>query len=219
MQLAWNKWTVAMTFATVFFLGSGVKFLFESKRLSEQFAFWENAKPMNIPVDFSKPGQFDADFKQTCSTSHGEVVALRLPPEVLKSTNVTQLLAGLEAKLEIQPANGTNQIDLATAELFWQNETLEGTLPLFSISPFQKGNYKAHISVTKGATALAGIPQSLEGRYLLCGLEALPAALTKIVGGSLLVLGAIFSGVTAWLLLRRRKVAVNGGKIDSMAQG
>ena len=192
-----------MGIVAVFFLAGGVWFLFDSHRRNLEFEAWQTATPMKCAVDFSKPGKFDADFNQTCASSHGEVVALRISPEALKLTTATQLLAGLEATIEIKPASETNTVETASAEILWQNETLDGAVPVFSISPFRKGHYQARVTVTAGAPALAGTTQTLEARYLLCGLEALPAFVARVIGIVLTFVGTII-GVVVFLLALKR---------------
>lgn len=203
MRLRWSKWTATMGIVAVFFLASGVWFLFDSHHRNLEFEAWQTARPMKCAVDFSKPGKFDADFIQTCSSSHGEVVALRIFPDALKSTNVTQLLAGLEAIIEIKPTSGTNKVETASAEILWQNETLDGAVPVFSVSPFRKGSYKAHVVVTAGAPALVGTTQILEARYLLCGLEALPAFIARAIGISFFSLGFLIGAGSVFFAVKR----------------
>lgn len=203
MRLRWSKWTAVMGIIAVLMLAGGIKFLFDSQRMSREFESWQTATPMKCAVDFSKPGQFDANFNQTCSSSHGEMVALRVSPEVLKSITVTQLLAGLEATIEIRQAPGIDPVETASVKTFWQNETLDGAIPVFPISPFRKGNYQAHVFVTAGAPALAGTAQTLEARYLICGMEAMPAAIARIIGIALTVVGTIVGLVVFLRVLKR----------------
>ncbi len=103
---------IALTFSLLL-LGFGVKCLFDGYRLGRNFERWQTAKPVDGAIDFSGPGRFVLPFDQTCSSSHGETVALRVPPEVLLGRTITQLLAGLNAKLEITDKSGSNLTESA----------------------------------------------------------------------------------------------------------
>lgn len=204
MRPFWTKWIIATGIIAVILLGSGVVFLFDAQKRREAFVAWETATPLKHPVDFSQPGQYEAEFDQTCSSAHGEVVALRIPPEVLTNNTATQLLSGLAATIEIRLQSGTGIVDSATAKVLWENQALDGAIPLFNIAPFRKGLYVAKVTVNEGAPALVGHKQILEARYLLCGLEALPAEIAKYFGLGLLVVGLIITGILGLILLKRR---------------
>ncbi|MBI5388102.1 MAG: hypothetical protein HZA90_25840 [Verrucomicrobia bacterium] len=163
-------------------LGFGVKCLFDGRRLRQEFEVWKTARPVDAEVDLSIPGKFLLPFQQACSSSHGEILALRLPMETLRGTSVTQLLAGLQAQLEISMKPGTTVVASAMSQVWWGEETLDDAIPIFSVVPFRKGAYEATVTVTEGAPALKGVKQRLEGRYQLCGLERMPAALLGVVG-------------------------------------
>lgn len=77
--------------------------------------------------------------------------------------------------LEIRSQSATNLIESASAKIVWEDQDLDGAIPIFNIAPFRKGHYVASVTVIEGAPALARHEQILEARYLLCGLEALPA--------------------------------------------
>jgi hypothetical protein len=109
-------------------------------------------------------------------------VALRVPAEALQGTTVTQLLAGLNAKLEITDKSGSHVVASADSETILGAEKLDGVIPIFKIVPFRKGTYEARVTVIQGAPALRGIAQTLEGRYLLCGLERMPAVIASAIG-------------------------------------
>lgn len=195
---------MAMGTIAIILVGLGVRSLIEARKLSRAVAAWETATPLKHPVDFSKPGRYKIEFNQTCSSAHGEIVALRVPPELLTNSTTTQLLAGLVAMIEIRPQSVTNIIDSAAAAVLWENQTLDGAIPIFSITPFRKGLYTASVTVTEGAPILAGHEQTLEARYLFCGIELLPAEIAKWFGLTLLVVGLILAGALG-LILQHRK--------------
>lgn len=186
---------ITFAIAAVLF-GCGLYFLRDGHRRHEEFLRWETAKPVEGVVDFSRPGRFVLPFQQTCSSSHGEVVALRVPPEALKDTPIKDLLSGLEADLEITGEHDGQQAGTEVAEILWNEETLDGAIPVFSLAPFLKGDFTATITVNEGAPALAGIPQTVEGRYLLCGLEGLPAFVATALGWGSTAFGGLVGLVT-----------------------
>ena len=185
-------------------LAFGVKSLFDGKQLRDDFEHWQTAKPMDGPIDFSRPGRFVLPLNQTCSSSHGETVALRVPAEVLQGTTVTQLRAGLAAKLDISDKTGSNLVVSATTDLMLGEEPFDGTIPIFSLTPFRKGVYDATITVTEGAPALKGISQRIEGRYLLCGLERMPAAVATVMGAVSTLIGCVVGFGVAFRAARDR---------------
>ncbi len=191
--------SVALSFVL---LGLGVKCLVTGHRLQREFERWEKAKPLDGAADLSVPGRFTFAFDQTCSVSHGETVALRVPPQSLQGTTVTQLLANLAATLEITDLSGTNTVDSASARVTWDNETLDGAIPLFEIAPFRKGAFRATVTVTEGAPALKNVPQRLEARYLLCGLERLAGQIATAAGVASSGIGCLVGAVVVFLILR-----------------
>ena len=208
---------IALTFSLLL-LGFGVKCLFDGYRLGRNFERWQTAKPVDGAIDFSGPGRFVLPFDQTCSSSHGETVALRVPPEVLLGRTITQLLAGLNAKLEITDKSGSNLTESAEWRVIWGEETLDGAIPIFGIAPFRKGAYKATITVVDGAPALKGITQRVEGRYLLCGLERLPATIASGVGVVSTGIGSI-GGVIVLLLAARHRRDPHAGQQGASPKG
>ena len=179
------SWTIGRVIAftlSLLLLGFGVKCIFDGHRLKLNFEQWQTAKPVDGVIDLSVPGRFVLRFDQTCSSSHGETVALRVPPEALQGTTNTQLLAGLSAKLDITDKSGNILTESTDSKAVEGEKMLDGAIPIFDLAPFRKGAYHATVTVITGAPALKGIAQRLEGRYLLCGLERLPATIASGIG-------------------------------------
>jgi hypothetical protein len=199
MRARWTLWRTISAVVALCLLGLGAKCFVDAKKLRRQFAEWEKAKPMDAVVDLSTPGEFVAPFRQTCSASHSEAVLLRVPAEALQARTITQLLNGLSARLEILRKSDTTVVESASAGLSWSGDTIDGAFPIFFVAPFREGEYDAKVTVTAGAPALKGIAQRLEGHYLLCGLEAMPATIADILG----IAASTVGGVVAAILLYR----------------
>lgn len=75
----------------------------------------------------------------------------------------------------------------------------KGRVPLFMIVPFRKGSYIAALTVIRGAPPLQGIPQTIEGRYELCGLELMPAQFGTLLG----ILSTGLGGLAGLLVMMR----------------
>ena len=220
-----RPWTIGRILASALslaLLGFGAKCLVDGHRGRRDFERWQTAKPVDAAVDFSVPGRYVLPFDQTCSSSHGETVALRVPPETLQGVTVTQLLAGLKAKLEITDLSGSTVVERADSEILWGDRTLNGAIPLFGMAPLRKGTYKATVTVMEGAPALRGVGQRLEGDYLLCGLERLPATVATVTGLGNAGIGCIIGVVVCLLAVRDRRNQRLGqpqGRADGLACG
>jgi len=173
---------------SLLFLGFGVTCIFDGIRMSQDFEEWLTAKPMEGPIDLSAPGKFVFPFNQICSSSHGESVSIVIPDESSKELTEAELLAGLEAKLEVIDKETHEMVASAVSEVRWPDELVGSRVHIFNISPFRKGTYLATVTLTGGAAELKGVPQRIEGSYQLCGLEKLPAQIA-------LALGVISAGI------------------------
>lgn len=169
----------------------GVQTFVKGGHMYREYEQWQTANPLYAPIDLSIHGRHVFRFDQTCSSAHRQVIALHIPEQTLQQTSVTQLVSGLSARLEITSTLNTNIVASAETDLLWTEIRTEDTIPIFDVSPFGKGVYEATITIDKGAAALAGIPQQLEGRYELCGLEAMPAMICQTVGAATAGVGGL----------------------------
>ena len=182
MSARWTIWRAISAGLALCLLGLAAKCFVDARKFRKQFEDWETAKPMDAVVDLSTPGEIVVPFHQTCSSSHSEVVALRVPASALQGGSITQLLQGASARIEVRRKQGTNVVESAELDLSWTGDLIDGAIPVFFVSPFRRGEYEATVSVTAGAPGLKGVSQRLEGRYLLCGMEAMPAEIAKFGG-------------------------------------
>jgi hypothetical protein len=189
---------IAIVIAVALFV-FGAKFFVESQKGFAQFLAWFEAKPVDIEVDFSKPGTYSSGFEQTCSVSYSELFVLEVPESVFRNRDtdsvslIDALLSKLEASCTITDSNGD---EIATLALPDPNSHRNGIffdnlVPLNEMPPFKNGTYRIFISVSKGAPALSGIKQRFAARYLLCGMEQLPAALSRLASIVCFIIGSV----------------------------
>lgn len=202
MKARWTLWRAISAGCALCLLGLAVQFSLTARKLSQQFASWETAKPIDTAVDFSTPGEIVVPFHQTCFSAHSEVIGLRIPATALQGRRITQLLDGASARLEVRRLQTTNVVASAELDLSWAGELIDGVFPVFFVSDFSKGEYEAKVKVETGAPALKGVPQRLEGRYLLCGMEALPAEIAKDGAIIFAILGGLIGIVLLYRLAR-----------------
>ncbi|MCE5280037.1 MAG: hypothetical protein ABFD92_10810 [Planctomycetaceae bacterium] len=167
-------------------LGFAIYLGSQARQMSAEFHQWLDARPMETGFDLSKPGEITVPFRQTCSSSHGEVLCLKCDlPEAAKQ-NTEQLLKGLSGSVVIKDSQGNGiKGGEITAD---RSRYHDGEIILAAFAPFSKGEYTATIRIDSGAPALAGKTQTIYAKYELCGLEKMPAGIcTMLAGGAGLV--------------------------------
>ena len=206
-----RTWTLRRGFAiavSLLFLGFGATCIFDGIRMSQDFEKWLTAKPMEGPIDFSAPGNFAFPFNQTCSSSHGESVSIVIPDGSSIDLTESELLAGLEARLEIMDEETSEMVASAASEVRRPDELVESKVHVFNLAPFRKGTYLATVTLTSGAAALKGVPQRIEGSYQLCGLEKLPAHITLLFGVISSGIGILIALMVLARIAKSRKAAI-----------
>jgi hypothetical protein len=190
----------------VLLCGVGAFFLITAQRYRQDFCRWQTANPVDIAIDMSHPGEVVGAFKQTCHISHGEALCLMLPSNMVATTTWTNLLQDLRFVARIEDQNGKEKVrEEFTGDLFWRDYLLDGTIPLLQFAPFEKGDYRLTLTVTEGVSALHGTPQRLVARYMLCGLEMMPAFISMVMGLACFAVAGVVALVTALVVKRRRK--------------
>lgn len=152
-----------------------------------KFHQWLVDRPMDVAVDFSRPGETTAHFRQTCSVAHSEAFMLssEFGPEAEESPE--KFVQGLAGEVVIRDLAGREVVSTGLSDIgvFF----LQGEISVAGLHSFPPGDYIATIRVDKGVPSLAGKPQRLRARYLLCGLEQLPA----LIAGAI----ALVSGISS----------------------
>lgn len=169
-----------------------IVFLFGYYHYDRQFTQWQDARPIDIPVDLSKPGTFSARFTQTCRVAHGEAIFLIVAASALGDTSPTELLKALRLTCVISDPGGRPVVEQEFSGETWSGSRFEGgDIDMISFLPFPEGEYDLTLTVEQGAPALAGVEQRLQARYLLCGLERFPATMSLLFGAGILVVAGI----------------------------
>jgi hypothetical protein len=158
-----------------------VYFVQLSLKKHAEFQSWIVARPMQLTMDLSKPGELTVPLHQTCTVSHGEDVFLIPPAEFNADTVVEDALASLTGSVSITNADGVeiarSDIDGGSA-MTWG---VGGDIRLGGMYPFPKGEYNALIQIETGVPELTGTEHTLYAAYNLCGLELLPARFSAFV--------------------------------------
>ncbi|MFZ2642882.1 MAG: hypothetical protein WA117_17945 [Verrucomicrobiia bacterium] len=180
------------------------------------FYQWEQARPIDIPVDFSKPGQFTGGFVQTCHISHGEAICLAVPSNTVANTTWSKLLADLQFVSLIQDQSGheITRVEF-TGESLARDHLIDGAILLVTFQPFENGTYRMTLTVKQGAPALRGVPQHLVARYMLCGMEKMPSFIAMVMGIGGLVIAAVILAITACVAKRKQTTGAQRTPVDN----
>lgn len=197
--------TIACVMAGVFVV-AGVHYLRAAARIRNEFQQQSAMRPLDLPVDFSMPGSYAAEFRQTWEKCHGQAIHLVIPAHVLTTTTPSALLATLDFHWQIQDARGKVVVDDKTSHPpVWQDGNEAGMVPLACFPPFETGYYTFNCSVAAGAPALAGTDQRLVCQYQPCGIERLPAVFCTGLGIVALVMAGLVSLMVVAITRRKQR--------------
>lgn len=171
-------------------IGEGIFFALEARRIYTGYFQWMDARPFEMTVDFSKPGNVVAPFVQTCQSAHSEDVFFDCPELTEQQLeNVEFLFVGLQAEMRIEDKGGAvvERIAVNSGTVYYAN----GKVVLASFYPFKRGDYQVLLDVNSGAQALAGKSQTIYAKYMLCGLEIMPAYLAGIIALVAIIVGVV----------------------------
>src|SRR5262249_16727778 len=99
MNAQWTRWRVVSAAIAICLFVVAINFFISAAKFKRRFIEWQNAKPVTAAVDLSQPGEITLPFHQTCSSSHNEVVLLRVSEKARQAKTFVQLLDGLKARL------------------------------------------------------------------------------------------------------------------------
>ena len=199
----------------IILIAAGVYFLITAWNYQQDFYRWQDARPVDMTIDMSAPGEFKSSFLQTCHISHGEAICLLLPSDCMDANTWPKQLAELKLVCRILDRNGNEIIrEEFNGESLSQESLIEGSIPLVRFVPFKDGDYTMMVTVTKGSATLRGVPQRIIGRYMLCGLELMAAFLSMIIGIAALIIAALIAGITFMVVRGKAKKAIDQQKKD-----
>ena len=187
---------VALVIAGLLLL-SGLYFLYHGYAHYHKFFESIDAKPIDIPVDFSRPGTFSGPFHQTCMSAHSESICLEIPIEVRErlvgdEPSESEGFAALRFVCVLTNAEGEMVgEDQFEGRLSGLTRPVEGAIVLMRFVPFKTGEYTLDVEVTQGQPELAGVEQRLIARYDLCGLELLPTYISVVIGSVLILVALV----------------------------
>ncbi|MBC7815432.1 MAG: hypothetical protein IAG10_00870 [Planctomycetaceae bacterium] len=147
----------------------------DATRMNAEFHQWFDDRPVDAAVDLSQPGEFHTAFRQTCSSSHGEVLQLQVNPPLQLDGNPEELLCDLSGECVITSSDGKVVEKAKFDATRFHTWAMSPDIVLTGFAPFAKGEYVVNVRIDSGADFLAGKEQRLFARYQLCGLEQFPA--------------------------------------------
>ena len=154
---------------------AAIKWRMDWMRLAAEYRGWEDARPINVPVDFSQPGEIKRPYRQTCDTLHGEVLELLISPNLRLDENPKEFLSDLTGEVVMTTREGrpllSKQFDRKS---FDRRDGIDQPIIIAWLDTFAVGEYSVMIRVDTGAEYLSGKEQRLVARYPLCFHEAFP---------------------------------------------
>jgi hypothetical protein len=204
--------SIACVFAVVLII-TGAFFLFEAHRIRQEFYQRSETRLLDLNVDFSKPGQFTAPFRQTWRACHVQTINLHIPANILAEVSPSNLLASLDFEWQITDSEGNVVVDnKSSGHPVWQGRTDGGEIPLVDFPPFDRGDYTFKCTVATGTPHLAGIDQRLVWYYQPCDMAMVLAGFTDVIGISALVIAGIILLVVRAITKRKQRDITQSGR-------
>lgn len=189
---------IAWLIATGFGIFGG--YCFWDAHLSKQEA--DNAKqaePVRMQVDFSKPGRFEGELKQTFTCSHWESLALEVNLPFTTSEEAEKAVGKVSGRISLKDSDGQAVYEGPVAII--AHNVPDKSPELYIMIPIlPQGHYAICIDIQEGTPSLAGRSQTLVGRYRLCGMEYVAIAFEKGIG----ICCWVVMGIIVLILFMRR---------------
>jgi hypothetical protein len=192
-----------------------VRLFSEASKVYQWFRELGKAEPVNMEVDFSKPGRYLGLYRKKYYCPHGVWLHLK-SDQGASSEEKTGLgkLEGLEGKISVIDSNGQVVMtqDFTDADFFEGSFSEEGgACPTLRVDfTLKEGDFRLAVDVVEAAVGLKNTHQILKARYVMCGIDVLPAAimrLTGVVAGGVGV--TIIAVIVVRALKRRKKTSIN----------
>jgi len=180
----------------------GVLSLIVSWFVFRELRQWSEARPLDIEVDLSQPGEFSDQFILKCPDAVYYELCLVLPSSLCVKSEGEELLAGLEASCSIMDSYGSELPHLRELRLKPAKVTPGKPMLLESIGHLPEDTYTFRLTVSQGAGALSGVEQHLIMTYVV-GMGRQLASFMALYGGVIaLTVGALLCIIG--VILKRR---------------
>ena len=210
------KLTVGKTIAGLLII-AGMFSLFKACQFRQEADQRTQTPAIDIPVDFSKPGEYTAPFKQTGHGCHRQTLNLHVQTNSLAEIQPSKLRAIFDLKWQITDSKGKVLMFDGFSNGSILQDIIDGdTINICSFSPLCIGEYTFSCTVVNGVPGLAGLDQRLVCNPRPCALEYLPAIIGQLIGLILLVIAGIILLVSWFLTRRKRKrLAITNSDVPS----
>lgn len=170
-----------------------------AKAYHQAYGKWctlDAASQASLVVDLSTVGEWETDWHQAYGSHHGQVIELQTVP-TMPVDELLAALKGLDGAVEIINSEGESVEAVAFAFELDRYVDRPAGAPrvVHRIGRLVQGDYTLRVGVLEPAPALSGVEQVLVADYAWCGLERMPASLTKVLA---VAAGFLASCVTFW---------------------
>lgn len=173
------------------------------------------AELLSMPVDFSQPASIDVPFTQTHDMTCQNLIRIDTAPPYPTFDAAYAAFDGIMGEFEITHQEGKSvykanfdtgciTADAAHPEAPTNTPAANEHFPAFRFRPPRIGEYRLKLTVTNGAPALAGIPQTLTMRYQLCGIEYMPVAVQNLMAAGWFLIAFVLGVIAIWRFSRPR---------------
>ena len=184
----------------------------KAKKLAAPFEELQAAQPIYMEVDVSKPVVYSCNINHS---QYAKLVEHGADLLLVHKSDLTfpEIFKELEGKVEVFNNSGEliNQFNLHNETHEAQTyrlgtENIKGCSPMWVIYPFTPECRELRLTITKPVEQLANVEQSLEGYYLLCGMEFMPSCVAGFSGLILLGTGLLIVIIVLIITyIKRRK--------------
>lgn len=203
---------IIATFLAAIFVVLAVRLFMGANKAYDWFEQLKKAEPLSMQVDFSKTGRYSAPFHQTYYSLHGLLLCLKSPSGDQRDNDGLKTLEGVQGKISITDANGRvlTVRDFSADDFSKPSLSDEHDVYAEFILHTKRGigDFTFTVDVEKPAASISNGHQLLTGRYIMCGLELVGAAIMKLGGIVAAGIGmAIVAGVVVTTLKHRKRTA------------
>lgn len=202
--------TVLCLALAVGFVVATIYFAVQHRRARREYDAAVVATTLRMSCDLSKAGEYRGKLRQDYGAAHGLEFYLAITPPAVSEAQLDQMMRGFVGKVVINDSAGRAvyednakwEADSPTTRPAQPVGNAIGSFKLARLFGGERGEHEFVLKVISPAGGMAGRTQELTGRYEMCGLERLPAAVLGLLAFACGVIAAGF-GVMAALLGRR----------------